>query len=212
MEKQVNPNDFKVVKFTNKTDFGFTPEMGCMYDSRPISGITGAPGINAGESMVLPYHVAHLIARNLAKIAITKSAPNTDPAGIPTGVPLWDEARLTALKSSYLEELYTEQKPLAMTETEKLMAKVEEYRKLTEDLLRQNSGTPIEPVVTPVITPEVSTTASEPTLESANTVENTVVEVPQVYQDKQEVLAELDKRGIKHDKRQTKETLEKLLA
>lgn len=32
------------------------------------------------------------------------------------------------------------------------------------------------------------------------------------YQDKQEVIAELEKRQIKHDKRSSKETLEKLLA
>ena len=37
-----NPNDFKVVEFINSTDFNFTPEMGCMYDGRPIFGISGS--------------------------------------------------------------------------------------------------------------------------------------------------------------------------
>lgn len=181
MNPQVtNPNDFKVVSFHNSTDFGFTPDMGCMYDGRGINGKNGSPGIDAGETVILPYHIGHQLALNLAKIAILKTAPNVDPAGIPTGVPLWDTTRLDALKRSYLKELYTESKPLAMSETDKLMAKVEEYKKTVDALLANKQESPVSP-------------------DGSS------------FKDKQEVILELEKRGIKHDKRTNKSELEKLL-
>lgn len=137
-----NPNDLKVVNFTNSTDFTFTPAMGCMYDGRPILGMTGAPGINAGESMTLPYHVGQRLATNLAKIVMVRQAPAIDAAGIPTGVPLWNADGLEQLKNSYITELYTETKPIAMSETDKLMEKVEEYRKMVENLMATTTQTP----------------------------------------------------------------------
>ena len=182
-----NPNDYKVVAFHNKTDFGFTPEMGCMYDGRAINGITGAPGVNAGESLTVPYHIGHQLALNLAKVAITRSAPNVDPAGIPTGVPLWDDQRLLALKTSYLTELYVEEKAATLSETDKLMAKVEEYKKMVDTLV----ATKKEPEAVQVVAP-VSTG-------------------PMKFTDKAEVLSELTKRGIKFDARVSKAELEKLI-
>lgn len=187
-----NPNDFKVVEFRNSADFTFTPEMGCMYDGRPIFGITGAPGVNAGESLTLPYHVAQRLATNLAKMVQLKRAPTVDAAGIPTGVPLWSTENLEVLKQSFLKELYTEEKPVAISETDRLMAKVEEYRKMVEDLMAKG-----EVPQTP--------SASQPGTEQAPSTVDT-------YQDKQAVIAELEKRGIAHDKRSTKANLEKLLA
>jgi len=176
-----NPNDLKVVEFHNSADFTFTPEMGCMYDGRPIFGITGAPGINAGEHITLPYHVGHRLAVNLAKVVLTKSAPSVDAAGIPTGVPLWDTARLDNLKNSFLTELYSEERPVAQSETDKLMAKVEEYKKMVDSLLNK------EETKTDIIEPKTG------------------------YQDKAEVIAELTKRGIKFDARKGKAELEKLI-
>lgn len=192
--KVSNPNDFKVVSFHNSEDFGFTPEMGCMFDGRGIYGSTGAPGINAGETITLPYHIAHRLATNLAKVAMTRRAPNVDPAGIPTGVPLWDVVKLDALKNSYLTDLYSEQKPVAMTETDKLMAKVEEYKKLVENFVGDKTPT----------TPTADATQSSVVTQIANPNGS-------AYQDKAEVIAELEKRDIQHDKRQSKATLEKLL-
>lgn len=193
-----NPNDFKVVTFHNSTDFGFTPEMGCMYDSRPINGSQGGPGINAGESLTVPYHIGKQLSLNLAKIAINRTAPAVDLAGIPTGVPLWDDQRLKRLQDSYLTDLYTEDKPVAITETDRLMAKVEEYKKMVDKLLT------ITPQATPA--PAAESTAGIdviPTIQTNQTV---------TFQDKQEVIAELEKRGVKHDKRKNKAELEKLLA
>lgn len=191
MAEQVsNPNDYKVVAFHNSTDFRFTPDMGCMFDGRPINGITGEPGIDAGETMTVPYHIGHQLALNLAKIAITKSSPLIDAAGIPTGVPLWDDQRLLSLKNSYLKELYVEEKAKTLSETDKLMAKVEEYKKMVEDLVvSKKEDAPAEAVV-PVV--QASTG-------------------PMTFADKSDVLSELTKRGIKFDARKSKAELEKLI-
>jgi esterase/lipase len=191
--KVSNPKDFAVVSFHNSTDFNFTPEMGCMFDGRAINGEkalkgeSGVLGIAAGETMILPYHIGHLLAKNLAKRVLnTSPAATVDVTGIPTGVAVWSDVKLEELKNSYLTEQYTEAKPVAQSETDKLMAKVEEYRKLTEQLLAKS-------------TPVVSTTEK-------------IVEPSKVFADKQEVIAELEKRNIVHDKRKSKVELEKLLA
>lgn len=215
-----DPNDFKVVDFTNKTDFTFTPEMGCMFDGRPIFGITGAPGINAGESMKLPYHVGQRLAVNLAKVAMTRQAPAVDQAGIPTGVPLWDTDKLMVLKNSYLTDLYTEQKPIAQTEVEKLMAKVEELNRVVQSLAG-NAAAPTQVVAEPVVILPVEPVTPAPvdvpladlsvvTDIGGNTAPD-ALELPKIYQDKKEVIDELDRRKIKHDRRKSKEFLEKLL-
>lgn len=182
-----SPNDFKVVDFTNTTDFTFTPEMGCMYDGRPIFGITGAPGINAGESLKLPYHIGHRLATNLAKMVMVKQAPMHDPSATAAGAPinpLWSEQGLEILKNSFLTELYSEEKPASVSETDKLMAKVEEYKKMVDTLL-ENKITPNS-----VISSDTSNS---------------------LYQDKADVIAELNKREIKFDARKSKAELEKLI-
>lgn len=183
-----NANDYKVVSFRNSEEFDFTPDMGCMYDGRSINGSGENPGIAKGETKTLPYHVGHRLAINLAKMAMIRRAPAVDTAGIPTGVPIWDEPKMTALATSYLTDLYSEEKPLAKTETDILMEKVEKYTSLVEKLLPKKEET-IEPK-------EESETPT----------------APKKYQDKAEVIEELKKKGIKYDARQTKDALEKLLA
>ena len=193
-----NPNDFKVVSFTNKADFTFTPEMGCMYDGRPISGITGAPGINAGESMTLPYKIGHRLAINLAKVVKLRKAPIADEANNPVGRVLWSDEDLEKLKNTFLTELYVEQKPVMMSETDRLMAKVEEYKKMVEQLLPQ------QPTQT---TPNVQHT--ENVVVSDAVVSSTGGSTG--YADKSDVIKELEVRNIKFDRRQSKANLEKLL-
>lgn len=178
-------NDHKVVSFHNSTEFDFTPAMGCMFDGRPVNGKTGTPGISAGETVVLPFHIGNQLALNLAKMVSVNVAPKKDAEGIPTGVPLWDTDQLENLKLSFIKDLYTEDRPLAMTDTDKLMAKVEEYKAMVEKL-----------IPTAV---EASETASSESTEK-------------VFQDKQEVITELEKREIVHDKRKSKDELVKLLA
>lgn len=198
-ENPQNPNDFKVVSFHNSEDFGFTPEMGCMFNGIAINGNQGGPGINIGETMVLPYHIAHRIATNLAKHVMTRAAsstPQLDAQGQPIIKAIWNDVELERMKNSYLTELYSENKPAKLSETDILLAKLEDYRKLTDEKFAQLAAqtvaqeTKSETILPPVVTPEGKIT----------------------YQDKAEVLAELEKRGIKHDKRSNKETLEALLA
>ena len=190
---QSNPNDYKVVTLTNKETFGFTPDLGCMYDGRPIFGTSGASGIQPGESVTLPYHVGNLLALNLAKAAMMRRAPTIDAAGIPTGVPLWDEVKLLALKGSYLTELYVEEQPAMVTETDRLMAKVEEYKAMVEKLIPKQEEDK---------SPESNPSEPEEVLASTSS---------KAYLDKAEIIAELTKRGIKHDPRSTRDSLKKLL-
>jgi len=191
---QNNPNDYKVVTLTNKEPFAFTPELGCMYDSRPIFGTSGELGIQPGESVVLPYHVGTLLASNLAKAAMTRRAPTVDQAGIPTGVPLWDDSGLEALKSSYLTELYVEEKPATITETDRLMAKVEEYKAMVEKLIPTDGG----------VVPDDPDKRQDGQQDKES-------ETAKKYQNKADIVAELTKRGIKHDPRLGREELKKLL-
>lgn len=183
-----NPNDFKVVEFFNSTNFDFTPELGAMYDSRPLF-------VGSGERRQFPYHVGHQLAVNLAKAVLIKGAPLHDPnANNPVGTPLWGDEKVKALENSFITELYTEDRPVAQSQTDVLMAKVAELERLfNEKQSKIPEGATKEQVksVQELVAPELSSIG---------------------YQDKQEVIAELEKRGIKHDKRQSKETLEKLLA
>ena len=182
MNPQVsNPNDYKVVDFTNKCNFVFTPEMGCMFNGSPIFGISGVGGINVGESLKLPYHVAQQLAINLAKVSMTRGAPVLDATGVPTGVPLWNSDKLELFKNSFLTDLYTEIRPVAQTETERLMQMVKDLNKVVEGLTGNKTS------------PEAVTTSEK------------------VFSDKQDVIAELEKLEVKHDKRKSKEELMKLL-
>lgn len=209
-----NPNDFRVVIFKNTHDFDFTPDLGCMYDSRPIFGKSGR-GISAGESMTLPYHVGHRLAVNLAKNAMIRGVsdkPQLDAQGQPIIKAIWDSVKLDEMTASYLTDLYTEERPIAQSETDRLLARVDELQRLVMDKVGNAPTAPVEPPIEPQVVasapktdptvPPVVPSATEPQAPSA----------PKVYQDKAEVIAELEKRNIPHDKRSNKATLEKLLA
>ena len=189
-----NPNDFKVVTFKNGSDFDFTPMLGCMYDGRPIFGTSGA-SVEIGESVVLPYHVGNLVAKNLAKAVLNGQAPAVDPKGNPVGTPLWSETSLLELKQSFITDMYTEEKPVAVTETDRLMAKVEEYKAMVDKLIPESEKEDA---------PKEDDKTDEPPKEDApKKVE---------YSDKAEVIAELNKREISFNARLSKANLEKLLA
>lgn len=196
-----NINDFKVVQFHNSEDFTFTPEMGCMFDGRPISGITGAPGINGGETITLPYHIAHRLAENLAKYVMTRRAPTNpqvDAQGNPMIAAIWDSARLENMKNSYLTELYAEAKPIQQSETDRLFAKMEELKKFVEDNVSTQAGS-------------IETTTPPDISNSPGALDAARVAAQAAYEDKKEVIEKLETLGIKHDKRKNKADLEKLL-
>lgn len=201
-------NDYKVVSFRNSQSFDFTPEMGCMYDGRPVTGSTGKPGIAAGETKMLPYHVGWRLAANLAKQVLLRNAggkPEVDAQGNPMVKSIWDEEALDRLKASFIEEMYSEDKPAAQTETDKLFARIAALEALV------GSDTPKEPdpVVAPVAAPVVEEAIAGL---QANAVVPPSTENPTAgFKDKQEVIAELEKRKIPHDRRASKEKLEALL-
>lgn len=183
-----NPKDDVVVSFHNSTSFDFTPEMGCMFDGRAVNGINGAPGIQAGEIKLMPYHIGHRLSVNLAKrIFNTSQAATVDAQGIPTGVAVWSETKLNELAETFVKEQYADAKPVALSETDKLMAKMKEL----ETFIKEN--VPVKESVAEEVKTETPTDSK-------------------VYLDKQEVIAELTKRNIKFDARQNKSNLEKLLA
>ena len=188
-----NTNDHKVVTFTNKTDFAFTPELGCMYDSNPIFGKSGA-SVEPGESVILPFHIGNLLAKNLAKRAMMVLAP-VDAAGIPTGEPVWSEDSLAAKQASYIVDMYEEEKGTKKSETELLMEKVEEYKALVDKVVPKSEREEAEK--------DKETTDETPEQPNEKT--------PGVYQDKADVIAALEKAEIKFDARKSKADLEKLL-
>lgn len=195
-----DPNEFKILEFYNSTDFDFTPELGAMYDGRGLQ-------VDSGMKKHFPYHVAMRLAENLAKAVLIKGAPLHDPnAANPTGTPLWGDEGVKRLRSGFITELYSESAPIAQTETEKLMAKVAELEKMMNERLK---NVPVD-----TLKGEVKTIAElvNPALQPAEFVAPvSAVETPKVYQDKQEVIEELEKRGVKVDRRQNKENLTKLL-
>lgn len=181
-------NDYKVVKFKNSTDFDFTHDMGCMYNSVPISGVQGVLGIKSGEEMTLPYHVGNRLSVNLAKAVMVRSddgKPLKDANGNPMAdKAIWSEPQLDATAKSFITELYKETAPLALTETDKLLAKVEEFK---SQMKKQGID-----------------------LDAPESAES--VAAVKGFKDKKDVLDELTRRGIVHDKRKSKAELEKLLA
>jgi hypothetical protein len=201
-----NPNDYKVVSFHNSTEFGFTPEMGCMYDGRPINGKNGSPGIDAGETIILPYHIGHQLAINLAKRVLnTSPAATIDAAGIPTGVAIWSKDRLEEEKNKFIKDLYTEEKPIAQSETDLLMAKVEEYKKMVDMLLEKlPDASKLAAASELVVTPAAPA--------NPDNVDPKAMADSKTYLDKKDVIEELTKRSIKFDARKSKADLEKLLA
>lgn len=197
-QKITNPNDFKVVEFFNSTDFDFTPELGAMFDGRPLF-------VGSGEKRQFPYHIGHRLATNLAKAVLVKGAPLHNPADSnnnPVGTPLWSETALTKLKESFLTELYVENAPIRETETDRLFKRVQELEDLFKKTQESKPADAPKTVVKSVAEMVAPQTVLTPKQEGDKTV----------YKDKQEVIAELEKRGIQHNKRLSKENLEKLLA
>lgn len=200
-------NDYKVVSFRNASSFDFTPEMGCMYDGRPVNGSSGKPGIAAGESKMLPYHVGWRLAANLAKQVMLRNASNKqekDAEGNPMVKPIWDDVALNKMKSSFVEEMYAEDKPAAQTQTDLLFARIAALEAMVK-------GDTEKPTTEPLGTQEAALEAEEATKGLQPNAVIPPVEKSLEFKDKQEVLVELEKRGIPHDKRASKEKLEALL-
>lgn len=169
IETTVVPNNesYVIVRFTNRTDFDFTPAMGARYGGQPFT-------ILAGKSLLAPKPVANYLARNLARQVFILKAPIRDEKEIDgkgTDRALWTPEDIQKIAARFLSDEFEEEKVVPKTAAEVMVQKIEELNKNQPESPAPTTG----------------------------------------YKDKQDVIAELDKRGIKHDKRQGKDKLEALL-
>lgn len=178
---------YRVVRVTNISNFDFTGELGARYHGRDFE-------IRKGKSLLAPYPVGKHLAKHLARQILLKKAPirdgkETDGKG--TDRPLWDDKIIGELIAKIMTEAYTEEKPEAVSETDKMVEKVRQLNKSEKEVEREQSGgnAPFNGTVD-----ENPGTAGEIT-----------------YKDKSQVIAELAKRGIKFNARDTRANLESLL-
>lgn len=190
-----DPHSAEILEFYNSTDFDFTPELGAMFDGVGYQ-------VDSGMKRQFPYHIAMRLAENLAKAVLIKGAPLHDPnANNPTGKALWGEEGMKKLAAGFITTLYSEAAPIQQTELQRLHAKVAELDRLMQE---KRKDVPVDTLKGEV--KSVSQLVNDVPVEPIKTTET-----PKVYLDKQEVITELEKRGIKFDRRQNKENLMKLL-
>lgn len=177
-------NEFKVVRFTNITDFDFTSELGAMYGGKPYF-------VAAGESLLVPFVLGDHLAKHLAQAILIRNAPIRDARetdGKGSDRPLWDEQAIVELKGKIIKDVYEEERPTVLSEAEKMAKKVED----------------LNTVVAPEETPGGNVDAS-------GIVPTEIINSDVVYKDKAQVIAELTKREINFNPRASKKDLEALL-
>ena len=167
----MDQNQSSVARFTNITESAW---------SHPFGGILHS--FEAGESRLLPYHVAKHLAKHLATqmfLMGDKSARTYDgsdkTAG--SGSPLWTDESLANLQAKIITEIFDVERPKVKTEMELMQEKIDQI----ESSLAQKGG-------------EKVTTGDATT-----------------YKDKSEVIAALKEKGISFDARANKSKLEELL-
>lgn len=134
----MNPDLYKIVRLTNRTDFDFTPEMGARYNGVPYN-------LPAGKSMLLPKPVAKLLAKHLARQVFIKKAPVYGPSEIDgkgSDRPLWTEGGDIKLAETFISEEYEEQKVAPVSEAEVIKAKIASLNEVSD---------------TPIVTPGTTT-------------------------------------------------------
>lgn len=140
--------------------------------------------VPAGGSLLCPKSLADHLATHLARHSIINKAPIRDENeldGKGKDRPLWDDQAIERIKVQLMTEAYTEELPAVQSDAEIMAARV---RSLQESFPEDDAPKKVEPAV---------------------------VSAPTVYADKAEVIAALEKRGIKFNARLSKATLEKLL-
>jgi len=178
----MNESDYKIVRITNISDFDFTGELGARFGGRDFF-------VPAGGSLLVPLTVGNHLATHLARQILIRKAPTRDQGqvdGKGSDRPLWDDAKISELKSRIMVDMYEEEKKTPQSEADRLAAKVEELNK----------------VVTPEVGGNVDASSVVP-------VENTTSAL--TYQDKAQIIEELRKRGVSFDARASKTNLEQLL-
>lgn len=195
-----NPNEAKVVRFTNIFDFDYTHAYG------------GVPyQLRAGVTQLFPWAIGDHLATHLARQALIRKAPTRDDnatdgrSGESTRSdrPLWDDTAISALKSKIIQDAYVEERTAPLSEAE-------QYKKKVDELNKQFPGlVPAESVESPTVSsvPGSITAGVTPTVPMPETQTNQPVQ----YLDKGEVIAALKAKGIAHDARLSRASLEKLL-
>jgi len=178
----MNDNDVKIVRITNISNFDFTGDLGARYGGRDFF-------VPAGGQLLAPYTIGDHLATHLARQILLKGAPirdgnQTDGKG--SDRPLWDDLKIAELKSKIMVEVYQEEKPVILSETDRLAQKVVGLNK--EVGPGEGGNTDASGIV--------------PT-ESGNS------EI--TYQDKAQVIEALNAKGITFDARASKVKLEDLL-
>lgn len=182
----------RIFKVTNPFDFDFTHAWGGVPYTLPM-----------GKPILLPYPLADHLATHLARQSLIRKAPLRDEKetdGKGKDRPLWSEEAIDEIKKSIMQEQYTEQPKPVTSEAELLRQKIEQ---LNRDFAALSDKVDAKTGGNAPLTEEMK---PEPTPDSTLTVDGQIT-----YKDKAEVIAELNKRGIKFDARMGKEGLAKLL-
>jgi len=182
-------SDYKIVRFTNISNFDFTGELGARFGGRDFF-------VPAGGSLLCPLTVGDHLATHLARQILIQKAPIRDANqvdGKGSDRPLWDDAKLAELKTKILAEVYEEEKKRPLTEAERMAQKVDELNRV------------VPPENTEVKDPGGNTDASG-IVPADDSSSSTIV-----YKDKAQVIDELKKKGVTFDARASKDKLEELL-
>ncbi len=196
-----NPNEAKVVSFTNIFDFDYTHAYG------------GVPyQLRAGVTQLFPWAIGDHLATHLARQALIRKAPTRDDNAADgrggettrSDRPLWDDTAIDALKARILKDAFVEQREAPQTEAETYRRKVEELAKQFPELTPETVPTQVPTATVAAGAPIGALVAPAPSapmtpLETSN------------YVDKAEVIAALTAKGIAHNPRASRASLEKLL-
>lgn len=179
----MNENDLKIVRVTNISDFDFTGELGARYNGRDFV-------IQAGKSLLVPFAVGNHLATHLARQIVIQKSPIRDESeinGKGSDRPLWNDSTIDELRKKIMVDVYEEEVQVQESDADKLARRVEELNKLSEE----------DDDVLNVDTLEIKPTDPEKS--------------GVIYKDKAQIIAELKKREVKFNARDTKANLEKLL-
>lgn len=190
-----NPDDNRVVRVTNISNFDFTPEMGARYGGRDFP-------LRAGEDRLYPFPLADHLATHLARQIVLKKAPIRDEKEIDgkgSTIALWDEAGLNALKAKILTDVYTEEKKAPVSQDDLMQQRVADLN--ASDILPKDESNLTDSPNGALDASALGIPAGGPQQGSSDLV----------YKDKAEVIAELQKRGKIFNPRASKASLETML-
>lgn len=186
MVKNQPLDELVIVTIKNISTFDFTPNLGAMFGGRPYF-------VKVGETLQMPEPAGYRMAVNLAKAILNDKMPIAEggKGDDRSTLGAYSEEDVDKLVAEIIISTTREEKKPVLSETDRINAKIEELNNLKAKL-EEKYLNPTE-------------TTEQPTGNPNSTVSSS-------FTDKAEVIAELEKRGIKFDRRQNKANLEKLLA